>query len=103
MAAGVSWPTVALSTAISVGAAALVTVGLDYFARPGLEARKERLLDRYRVRRLYANSFLSMQITAGMLTSIQDPEGLTPEESQRFRAEVERLRQTLVDTTEELL
>ena len=103
VAAEVSWPTVTLSAGISVGASALVTLGLDYFARPGLEARKERLLDRYRIRRIYADRFLSMQINAGMLTSMKPPAGLTDTEKERFQAEIDRVRQTIVDTTEELM
>jgi hypothetical protein len=97
----VSWPTVALSATISVGVAGLVTLGLDFVARPRLEARKERLLDRYRAVHEAGQRLMAISMAAGMLAHTQEP-AVDANALQSFREEVERIRLSIVQETVEL-
>jgi hypothetical protein len=92
--ATVSWPTVAVSTTLSAGVSALVTLVADYFARPGLEARKERILERHRARREFARSARQILVLASALSTDPPPDFDHAQEA-LYALEMTRLREEI--------
>lgn len=66
-----SLPAQAQSALISAVTAAVITMIVEYLAKPGLEARKDRVLDVHRARRETATQLLNL------LASLQNLHGLT--------------------------
>jgi hypothetical protein len=66
----------AVSTALlSAGVAAFITLVIEYFAKPGLEARKDRILSSHRRRREAIDRFDDALFLIGrLLASQEDPE-----------------------------
>lgn len=94
-----SWPTVAVSATLSAGVSALVALAADYFARPGLEARKERIMERYRARRFFATELLRVQVAASMMCSGPPPD-LNSSDRQKYDAEMKRQRDVVIAATD---
>jgi len=85
----------------SAGLSVIVTLIADYFARPGLEARKERLLDRYRARREFQGLVNRILVSASAMSS--DPSvSMTPAEAAIFSVQIDQQRVAVRDAANRL-
>jgi len=94
----VSWPTVAVAALVSAGVSGLVTLAADYFARPGLEARKERLLERYRAKRDFGTLLMRVQIAAAVMLG-EVPADFSAEQRAAYDDEMQRQRDAVQEAT----
>ena len=97
----ISWATVAVSAALSAGVSGLVTLVADLFARPGLEARKERILERFRAKREFRGLLGRIVVSAQMVMGTP-PNSMTPDHREIFFAEVRTQREFIVTASREL-
>ncbi|WP_327591387.1 hypothetical protein OHA25_60670 (plasmid) [Nonomuraea sp. NBC_00507] len=82
----INWSTVATSALTAL----IVTLGVEYLAKPRLEARKERILDALRARRELLTSLTVMAVAADAVRT-KIPHGI--DATVRERLVVERTRQ----------
>jgi hypothetical protein len=97
--AAIDWDTVRTSVASAAATALLVTLAVEYFAKPRLEVRKERMLDMVRARKELISSIVGISLAAQMLVQPL-PDDIDPAVRDTFQAEQERhyarLRETSV-------
>lgn len=97
----ISWATVAISAGLSAVVSGFVALVADLFARPRLEARKERILERYRARRQFFGC-LGRSIAAAGAMSTAIPDGMSKQQQELYLAEVTRQRESVIVFSREL-
>jgi hypothetical protein len=94
--ATINWDTVATSATTAL----VVTLAVEYAAKPRLEARKERILDGLRTRRQLNAAVVTLAQAANFIL-IQIPSDAEPAVRERFKTErhrhYERMRQLVQD------
>ncbi|MDX5461272.1 hypothetical protein [Micromonospora tulbaghiae] len=71
-------PSIAWNTVATAGATAVfVTLAVEYLAKPGMEARKERILEDARLRRDFVTAIMDLTLSASFLLVDIPPEAST--------------------------
>jgi len=97
----ISWSTVGVSTGLSAIVSAFVALLADFFARPGLEARKERILERYRAKREF-RGLLSRVVVASSSMLSPAPANMTAAQQELYTGEVAVQRESVVALSRDL-
>lgn len=85
---------------VSAGTSVLVTLLIEFFAKPYLEARKDRILDRYRAQRTVQTACGHILAVASALAT--SPRMSSQEEQRILNEEFNRLRQELYEQAEKV-
>jgi hypothetical protein len=89
-----------VSSAVVAG---VVTIGLEWVAKPRMDARKERILETIRSSRKFENNLLKLEVTAGMWAQHQYPPNATRATKEAIDVERQRAFQQIDDTTREMV
>jgi hypothetical protein len=99
MAAMSTLSTIVTSAVVS----GVVTLGLELFAKPWMDARKERILNDIGNRRKFENNLLRLRVTAGMWARYRYPPNSSRQTKETIDAERRRAFQQIDDATQELI
>jgi hypothetical protein len=87
---------------VSALTSAVVALGVEWLAKPQLEARKERILARYRAMAEVKRLLASIMLDASTLSSARMPSGLNEERRRAWRDEYQRISERVVTMTRSL-
>lgn len=91
---------VLISGATSLGMSTIVTLVIEYFAKPYLEARKDRILERHRAwRMVILSAEHAKRLVGALLFQARNADAVT---SQSDKNEFSRVRQLLYDEAEKI-
>jgi hypothetical protein len=98
----INWDTVTTSAVTAL----LVTLAVEYAAKPRLEVRKERILAAHRTRREVPEMIAAIAISAGTFLAVSEPKGMKGDERDAFITErnrqYERLRIRVQDAADNI-
>jgi hypothetical protein len=89
------------AVSVSLVTSTLVTLLIEYIAKPSLEARKERILESRRARRKLVGLLADILIVAGGL-SADAASGMTPEQRRIFEGRLREAKPRIVECGKEV-